>query len=1083
MKRLYLNLSLTFFFLAVAAFAQEQGRFMTDPDINGNKIVFTYEGDLWLVNSDGGTATRLTTFPGVEYRARFSPDGKWIAFTASYDGAQSIYVMPSEGGVPTRITYTPGGAETVTWTPDGKRVVFRSYWENFIMRDPNLYFVDKDGSAPERFPLDRGIDCGFSTDGSKILYVRKGPENYYWKRYKGGWHPDIWMYDFKENKFTPITSYVGVNAYPMWIGNDMYYVSDSSNGISNLYREDLTTMQVTQLTNYNDVDVMTPSTDHRQIVYLHDGYLNVTDVATGSSKQIAVNIPSDKWELRNRVINPKDYIHYATISDDGKNVAIEARGDVFIVPTEKGQTVNLSNTPGTREIYPQISPDGKWVAFFSDKTGEYELYLQKVEGGDWTPLTKSLDKTDYHLVWSPDSKKILFGNKTFELFYIDIDTKEIHKFAESNQLKNDEFYWEISDYCWSPDSKWISYSFVNYNKNSTIYLYSLEQNKSYPITDDFFDNINPTFDANGQYLYYLSSRKFDVQMDFYEDNHVIDTPQQVMVVQLRAGLKPPFDDTVEKEELKAPNTFGIDLEGIQQRTYPLPIGAGNYFYLKAGKDKVAWCSVPKFTEEEYGEIFKPGGETKWDLHIFDMKDKKAAVLDDKIADFGTSLNGDYLLIKKNKEIYTTTWDQAYKSKKLGDSLNLDGMIYTVDVQKEWHQIFDDTWRWYRDFFFDPNMFGLDWKAIGERYRVYIPYITSRPQLNWVLQQMVGELNVSHTYISGGDNGPEEVPKSKVYTGWLGADLVVDKSSGYYKFATIYGPTEYNLDLKSPLVRPDIDLKAGDYLIAINGHEIKVPEDYFKCLQVVKDQKVTVTVNSRPTEEGARTYEITPIMNNPSLRYFKWLTDNIHKVLKESNGELGYMHINAMGASNIGEFDKFWRAFRYKKGIIIDVRRNSGGWTEYFLIDKLERQMVAHNVLANMVPFRYPGSTSTSKYVVISNEYNGSDGEAFLMDFKASHLGTIVGTLSWGGLTGILNTQTTIDNGQVEQSNNGFFGKEDKWWIENHGGDPDIYVDNDPASVMAGKDPQLETAIQTALKQIKENPATFPETPSYPVKTK
>ncbi len=1083
MKKILTAFSISLLLMSGLALAHEQGRFMTDPDIHGNEIVFTYEGDLWLVSSAGGTATRLTTFPGDEYRARFSPDGKSIAFTASYDGQQSIYVMPSEGGAPKRITYNPGGAETVTWTPDGKRVVFRSFWENYIYRDPNLYFADKDGSAPERFPIDRGRDCSFNADGSKMVYVRKGLEDYYWKRYKGGWYPDIWMYDFKTNRFTPITTYVGVNAYPMWIGNDMYYVCDSTNGISNIYKRDLSTGEVTVLTHYNDVDVMTPSTDHKHIVFVHDGYLEVMDASTGDVKQISVNVPSDSWELRDRVINPKDYIHYATISNDGKDAAIEARGDVFVVPTEKGQTHNLSNTPGTREKYPQISPDGKWVAFFSDKSGEYELYMQRVDGGEWIPLTTTLDRTDYHLVWSPDGKKILFGNKNFDLFYVDVATKQLHEFASSNQLKNDEFYWQISDYTWSPDSKWIAYSFVHYNKNSVIYLYSLDQNKSYPITDDFYDNINPTFDANGQYLYYLSSRNFDVQMDFYEDDHVIDAPQQVMAVQLQAGLKPPFDDAVDKDEPEPSSTFRIDLKGIELRTYPLPVPAGNYFYLKAGDGKVAWCSVPKFTEAEYGEIFQPGGETKWDLHIFDMKDKKETIASQKIANFTSSLNGRYMLIQREKDIYTTSWDDAYKTRELGNKLSLDGMRYTVDPRKEWLQIFNDTWRWYRDFFFDPNMFGLNWKAIGDEYRAYIPYITSRQQLNWVMQQMVGELSVSHTYISGGDFGPDQVPKSEVYTGWLGADLVPDNSAGYYKFATIYGPTEYNLNLKSPLVRPDIDLKEGDYLIAIDGHQIRVPEDYFKYLQVIKGQKVSVTVNSNPTEVGAKTYEVEPIRNGPQLRYFRWLTNNINTVEKESHGELGYMHINAMGAPNIGEFDKFWRAFRYKKGIIIDVRRNSGGWTEYFLIDKLEREMVAHNVLANMVPFRYPGSTSTGKYVVISNEYNGSDGEAFLEDFKARNLGTIVGTRSWGGLTGIVNTQTTIDNGHVDQSNNGFYGTQDKWWIENHGMDPGIYVENDPASVMAGKDPQLQMAIKTAMKEIKEHPFTFPPRPPYPVKTK
>ncbi len=1081
MKKIYFKIVLSFFLLIQFAFASNTGRFMKDPSIHNDKIVFTYEGDLWIVNSNGGDAARLTTSPGTEYSSRFSPDGKSIAFTGNYDGSYNVYTIPSSGGEPKRITYNPGGAEVVTWTPDGKRIVFRSFFENFIMRDPNLYFVEKDGSAPERFPLDRGVRCSFSSDGNKIVYVRKGREEYNWKRYKGGQYCDIWMYDFKENKFIPISDYVGKNAYPMWIGNFIYFVSDRNNGIANIYKENLSTKDITQITNYNDVDVMMPSNDENQIVYLHDGYLYVLNTKNDQSKKIDVEIPSDKWELHARTINPKDYIHYVNVSNDGKRVVLEARGDIFNVPVENGNTINLSKSAGTREMYPQLSPDGKWVAFFSDKSGEYELYIQKAEGGEWIPLTTSLNRTDYHLVWSPDGKKILFGNKDFSIFYVDIDSKKLVKVDESNQMKNDEFYWEISDYNWSPDSKWITYSFVAYNRNSEIYLYNLDQNKKYKITDDFFDNLNPTFDANGKYLYYLSSRNFDIQMDFYEDDHVIDAPQQIMCVQLQAGEQPPFSEAVSNEEPKPSKEFRIDIDGIQKRTFPLPVEAGNYFYLKAGNDKVAWCSVPKFTEAEYEEIFKPGGSTKWDLHIFDMKDKKEITLDDKIKDFKTSINGEQLVLQKGNDIYTTSFDQAFKSKKLGEKLNLDGMSYTINYEAEWNQIFNDTWRWYRDFFFDPNMFGLDWKTLGEKYKSYLPYITSRDDLNWVLLQLVGELSVSHTYISGGDMGPETAPTSKVFTGWLGADLIKSNNSEFYKFDKIYGPTEYNLNLKSPLVRPDINLKEGDYLIAIDGKEIKVPDDYFKYLQVVPGQKVSVTVNDKPSANGARTYEVEPIRNNQQLRYFRWLTDNIHKVLKATNGEVGYMHVNAMGAGGIGEFDKFWRAFRYKKGLILDMRRNSGGWTEYFLIDKLERQMTAYNVLHDMVPFRYPGSTSTGQFVVISNEYNGSDGEAFIEDFKARKLGKVVGVPSWGGLTGILNGQTTIDNGRVEQSNNGFYGHDDKWLVENHGADPDILIDNDPASVMEGKDPQLDKAIETVLQQIKEHPFTFPKQPPYPVK--
>lgn len=1079
--RSFIKTILVLLFFASFSFAADEGRLMSFPDIYKDKIVFTYENDLWLVNSSGGTATRLTSFPGNEFSAKFSPDGKYIAFTGGYDGSYNVYIIPSSGGEPVRVTYVPSGVQSIAWTPDGKRIVFRSYWENYIMRDPNLYFVNKDGSAPERFPIDRGTLCSFNVDGTKMLYNRKGSEEYYWKRYKGGEYTDIWMYDFKENKFTPISDYVGKNAYPMWIGNEMYFVSDRTNGVSNLYVEDLSTKEIKELTNYSDFDLMWPETDGEQIVYIQNGYINIFDTKTDKAKQISVTIPSDRWALRDRVINPKEYIHSMNISNDGEKVILEARGDVFSLPSKKGNTKNLSNSPGTREMYPQISPDGKWVAFFSDKTGEYELYMQSADGGEWIKLTDGLDKFVYHLVWSPDGKKILFGNKEFAIFYVDVDSKKLTEVDRSNQLKNDEFYWEESDYSWSPDSKWITYSFTNFNRNNVIYVYNLEQKKKYALTDDFFDNLYPSFDVNGKYLYYVSSRNFNIQMDFYEDNHIESTPQQIMCVQLRADDTPPFDDPVSKSEKKSDDVLRIDFDGIKTRTYPLPIDAGNYFYLKAGNGKVLWSSVDKFTEDEYEEIFKPGSKTKWNLNIFDMASKTKVVLDDKIRNFDLSTDRKNLIIQKDNDYFVTTVDDAFKSKTAGSKLNLDQMSYTVNNLAEWNQIFNDTWRWYRDFFYDKNFHGHDWKTMGEKYRALIPYLSSRDQLNWLLSQMVGEISVSHTYIGGGDKGPMEAPETEVFTGWLGTDLKSDPKSGYYMFEKIYGPTEYNLDLKAPLSRPDIDLKEGDYLIAINGKEIKAPEDYFKYLQVVPGQSVSVTVNNKPSKDGAKTYEVKPIKNNSQLRYFSWLTHNIDYTLKKSDGEVGYMHINAMGSGGIGEFDKFWRAFRYKKGLIIDVRRNSGGWTEYFLIDKLERKMTSYNVLQGMVPFRYPGSTSTGQFVAISNEYNGSDGEAFVEDFKANKLGTVVGVPSWGGLVGIINAQQTIDNGSVNQSNNAFYGEEGRWLVENHGADPDILVDNDPASVMAGKDNQLDKAIEVALQKIKEHPFTFPPVPKYPVK--
>ena len=1089
-----LSLGLVLLILLTATVPAAPARFMQFPDIHGDRIAFTYEGDLWLVDAQGGLARRITSFPGTEHSARFSPDGRWIAFTGSYDGSESVYLIPAEGGEPKRLTYMPGGARTLGWTPDGQRIYFSSMMENFIYRDPNLYFVGIEGTAPVRFPIDRGVLASFNADGTKMLYCRKGDEEYQWKRYKGGEYQDIWMYDFGSKAFTPISDYVGKNSYPMWIGDRMYFVSDRDNGISNLYAEDLASKKIQALTHYDKLDIMMPDTDGRRIVYLQDGYLHVFDVAGGADQKIDIQVQSDRWRLRDRVINPKDYIHDMNVANDGQNAVLEARGDLFLLPAGKGQTRNLSQTPGSRERYPALSPDGQWVAFFSDKTGDYQLYLQKATGGEWTPLTTQLDRTVYHLVWSPDGTKILFGNKNFDFFVLDVATKELTRFDESRQLKNDEFFWEISDYNWSPDSRWICYTKVAYNRNSVVMLYSLDQKKTFDISGDFYDNLNPRFDARGDYLYFLSSRNFDVQMDFYEDNHVLSAPYQVMAVQLRAGEKPPFLDKDEaadrrsgeaaKEEKEkkdeAAKPFRIDLEGIRQRTWPLPVAAGNYLYLQAGKGKVAWCAIPAFTESDYDYIFHPGPESKYALHLFDMAKKQEVVLDEKIRDFHVSANGEQLILRKGNDFFLTAVDKAFQSKKPGDKLSLDDMTYTVDTAEEWRQIFNDTWRWYRDFFYDPDMHGHDWKAIGDQYRACLPDISSREELNWLLSQMVGELCVSHEYIGGGDRGPASVPETRVFTGRLGADLEADPASGRYRFARIYGPTEYDRDLKAPLVRPDIQLQEGDYLIAINGHELKAPEDYFRHLQVIKGQKITITVNTVPSAQDARTYEITPVASDRDLRYNRWLADNIHKVLEATGGRVGYMHINDMSAGGIAEFDKFWRAFRYLDGIIIDVRRNSGGWTEYFLIDKLERVQVANNVLRNMTPFRYPGSVGSHRYVAISNEYNGSDGECFIEDFKARQLGTVVGVPSWGGLVGIVNAQLTIDNGRVQQSNNSFYGKDGKWWVENHGADPDIVIDNDPGAVVAGRDPQLEKAIEVILKQIAaEKKDALPPVPAYP----
>jgi tricorn protease len=1062
--------------------AERKGRFMSYPDIRKEKVVFSFENDIWIVSSSGGTAIRLTTHPGTEYAAKISPDGTQIAFTGNYHNGQNVYVIPIEGGNPKRLTFR-SSSQVVSWTPDSKKIIYRASNENTFRPIVKLYAVSHEGSMPAKLPVPRGVLCSFSPDGRKMVYNRRGREEYYWKRYKGGQFQDIWLYDFDKETFTQLTTYVGKNSYPMWVGSKMYFVSDRGKyGIANLYSYDFESKKIDQITDYRDFDVQMPSSDGRQIVFLHSGYINILDTENSQVKKIDILLPTDNWQLAERTVNSKSYIHSMSIANNGEKAIFEGRGDIYFVSADNDTPPeNITKTCGSRERYPQISPDGKWIAFFSDLSGEYELYMKKIGTADnWIRLTNGLEQTIYHLEWSPDSKKILFGDKDFTIYYIDLNSKRLCTVDASNQLKNDEFYWEISDYVWSPDSKWIAYSLVQFNRNSMIFLYNLETKKKVAVTDDFYDNINPGFDANGEYLYFLSYRNFDVRMDVFEDNHVIPNPVKVLAVQLKAGQKPPFNDSEEDSKNAKNEPFRIDINEIQERVYELPVKGGNYFYLKAGHGIVTWASTEDFGEDEYDSIFKPTGRDAYNLHIFNMEEAKETVLKSKISDWRLSLNGEYILIKKGTNYFAETVGKLFASRDLGGELNLDAMYYTFEPRCEWTQIFNDTWRWYRDFFYAPNMHGRDWKKIGDSYRTYLPELNSRGDLNWLLSQMVGELCVSHTYIWGGDEGPQNTPDDPVQTGLLGAELERSES-GFYRFKTIFGPTRYDRNVRSPLVRPDFDIRKGDFLIAINGKKIQYPENPYKLLQITNGEKVTLTVNRKPTATEVKTFKIQPIFSENSLRYNRWLADNIDKVTKESNGDLGYMHITAMGSGNTAQFDKFWRAFRYKKGIIIDVRGNGGGWTEYFLIDKLERKMVAYNCLKKMVPFRYPGSVSNGHLVVLTNEYNGSDGEAFVEHFKARKLGTVIGVPSWGGLVGIINGQTTIDNGTVHQSNNAFYVREEKWLVENHGADPDILVENDPASAVRGEDKQLETAIQLLLKKIDEEPFTFPEKPAYPVK--
>lgn len=1058
--------------VACALVAQERTpRFVSSPDVNGDRVVFTWEDDLWLGSLKGGAARRLTTHPGLETAARFSPDGKWIAFSGQYDGGGlQVYVMPAEGGAPKRLTWSGGTVQG--WTPDSKQVLFKTV-ADFDRRPVERFFtVDLDGHQPNVLPVPRGVQGSLSPDGQRLAYNSKGKVEYYWKRYKGGDHQDLWLADLKSGQFEKLTDFVGRNGAPIWAGGKVIFESDrGASGITNLYAMDPATKAVEPLTDLKDFDAQQPSTDGRTVVFVQAGQLQALDLGTKAVRPVPVTASTDGWKVAPRPVNPKDWIQAMSLT--AGNAVFEARGEVFLLPTDASKPArNLTKTPGVRERMPRLSPDGKRVAYFSDAGGDYDLCVQALDGAA-ERIPTGLKTAFYHLEWSPDGTKILFGDKSFALYVMDVATKKLTKIDESHELKNDQFSWEVSDYTWSPDSQWIAYSFVEPSRNSRIHLFNLATRQKVTLTDGFYDCLNPAFDLDGGTLYFLSYNNFHTRLDPSQDNHIQSSPVQVMSVKLKAGDEKGASSS-------AGAAFRIDVAGLVERIAPLPVKPGNLFHLKAGRGLVGWDEAEGWDDSVAEELYGPRGADKWKVHLYDpnAKKDKEAMLAEPVSDWTFDADGKRLLIRKGPSFHTGDAAAVFASKALPERLDLERMVMTVVPREEWKQVFEDTWRWYRDFFYDTNMNGNDWNAIGAKFRALVPELNSRQELNGLLSQMVGELSASHTYVSGGDFGPARPQPSPVFSGLLGADFTTE--NGVYKFATVYGPTPYAQGLKAPLADPAPRVKAGEYLLAIDGKPLRAPEAIQSRLQVIRGQKVTLTVNAKPTLEGARTLDVEPVPNDWDLRYEHWIAGNIAAVDKASNGQLGYMHITAMSDQNIGQFDKYWRAFRYKKGIVIDVRGNGGGWTEYFMIDKLERKQVGFNVLRGMGPFRYPGTASDGRYVFLTNEQNGSDGEAFLAHVKARNLGTIIGKPSWGGLVGIINTQFTLDGGRVEQSNNAFYGKEGQWWVENHGAEPDLTVENDPASLMQGRDPQLETGIQTLLKQLKDNPTpSLPPLPAYP----
>lgn len=1070
--------------------AKQEVKLLRFPTIHEGQIVFTYAGDLYTVPSEGGVARKLTNDVGYEMFARFSPDGKFIAFTGQYDGNREVYLIPAEGGVPKRLTYTANlnrdfvwdrmGPNNIVmgWTPDGNKIVFRSRMHSFNPFNGALFLVDREGNAPTQIPLPRGGFCSYSPDGKKLAYNRVFREFRTWKRYRGGMADDIWIYDFASKKIENITNNPAQDIIPMWHGDNIYFLSDrDENARMNLYVYSLTSKETRQLTHYTEFDIKFPSLGKNAIVYENGGELYRFDLATETAAKVPVFIADDMVVGRDGIINVKKYIDTGDIAPDGKRAVFGARGDVFTVPEKHGNIRNLTATPGVHDRNPVWSPDGKWIAYISDATGEDEIYLVSQDGsGTPQQVTTGGETYKYQILWSPDSKKLLWGDKKLRLRYVDIDSKKITTIATASA-------WEIRDYSWSPDSKWVAYSRYEEETMRKIYLYNLNTQKNYEVTDGWYDSSNPVFSRDGKYLYFVSDRDFNPIYSWTEWNHAyVDMAKPYLVTlakEVESPFKPKSDEVEikeEKSEIKPSKkkkesekeqetkevVVKVDPAGLKDRIAALPIKPSNYYSLANVGNALYY-------------LRKGMGDEKSRLMMYDFEEQKETDLG-QVDGFEISADGKKMLVVQQKKYAII--DLPKSELKIKDFLNLEGMEVQLVRQQEWREIFEESWRQMREFFYAPNMHGVVWKAIHDKYLPLVRYVSHRADLTYIIGEMIGELNVGHTYVGGGDT-PEV---KKVETGLLGAQLERDPASGYFRIKKILRGQNWDKTLRSPLTEIGVRANDGDYILAVDGKPTNQMKDIYEALVNTVGKQVTLKLNSRPTEQGSWETVVVPIADESELYYFNWVQENIEKVNKATDGKVGYIHIPDMGRHGLNEFVKYFYPQLRKKALIIDVRGNGGGNVSPMIIDRLRREIVMVEMARNTTPRPDPNEAVLGPMVCLIDEFSASDGDIFPYRFKMMKLGKLIGKRTWGGVVGIRGSLPLMDGGYLMKPEFAPYAKEGgKWVIEGHGVEPDIYVDNDPALEYEGVDQQLNKAIEVILEELKTREYNLPPIPPYPKK--
>ena len=1093
MKRLLFVLLLLIASTSVAMGQSQSHTLFQNPTLNRSHIVFVYAGDLWIAPRAGGDAKRLTNGVGLETDPVFSPDGNWIAFTGEYDGNTDVYLVGATGGVPKRLTYHPGVDLAVGWTNDGRQIVFssaRNSYSNFT----RLFTVGADGGFPAQVPLPMAADGAFSPDGARLAYQPLSQWQPDWKRYRGGQTARIWIANLSDSAIEKLPRENSNDRNPMWVGNKVYFLSDR-NGATTLFSYDTSSRRVAEIVHNTGLDIKSASAGPDAIVYEQFGEIFLLDLKSEKSRKVNIRLAGDLPSVRPRYERVGNRISNARISPTGARAVFEARGEIISVPAEKGDARNLTNTTGVMERDPAWSPDGRWIAYFSDESGEYALHLRDQTGmGDVKKISLGNPASFYMSpMWSPDSKKIALYDKRLTLWYLEIEKGTLVRIDKNPDGLNAD----VMQPFWSPDSRWIGYTRQVDNHLRAVFIYSLDTAKATQLTDGMSDARYAAFDRSGKYLYFTASTNLGPAFSFAEmSTFPYQSTRNIYAIVLRNDLPSPLapesdeekvveEKPAEKTEEKKPGAppqmpagarppkkeaepVRIDFEGIDQRIIALPIPARNYIGLEAGKASTLF--IIEFPPA--GAVPVPG----FTLHKFDLDKRKFDKLFDGVTGLDVSANGEKILYRQGPAnwIITGTATLGVAPPRPGDGLlRTAEMEVYVDPRAEWLQMYNEVWRGERDFFYDPNLHGLNLAEFKKKYAPYLESVAHRSDLNYLFREMLNQLTIGHMFINGGDQPrPNFVPG-----GLLGCDFKVE--NGRYRFSKIYNGENWNPNLRAPLTQPGVNVKEGDYLIAVRGRNLSATDDVHQFFEATANKQVVIRVSANADGSNSREVTVVPVGNEGGLRNLAWIEGNRRKVSEMSNGRLAYVYVPDTGGNGYTNFNRYFFAQTQKDGAVIDERFNSGGSLADHIVEYLSRPLLNYIYFREGRDIPTPLGAIYGPKAMLINENAGSGGDALPWYFRKMQIGPLIGKRTWGGLVASFRPPPLMDGGSVTAPDAAIYGLKGEWEVENVGVAPDIEVEFEPALWRQGRDPQLERAVEWLMDEIKKNPRPQHRRPPFP----